>query len=166
MKEYKPYIVIFILASILMFFIGCTKTTSDDGGLFMTPPPRPAFQAPAWDHTSCYGINIKVEGPIEVYSHGVYTMARFGGVTPLMEEIGGKHVAGRIPTGNQLGDDPEGAGYANQLEVDGYIIAMYHPTPTYPDNFIVYRPATQQWWRYDLGFDEEHCNVRLTQQSD
>ncbi len=111
-----------------------------------------------WDKTLCYGKTVDVEGPIEEYSDGLWTMAVTGSVTKLKREIGGSS-GGSIPSG--LGDDTDGVGYASRLSVDGYIIAMYHPIPSAPDHFIVYHPDTGRWWRYDVGDNEGRCSVTL-----
>ena len=50
-------------------------------------------------------------------------MARFGGIAELQGEIGGSS-GGEIP--RNLGDDPEGDGYAPRLTVGDFIYAMYH----------------------------------------
>ena len=118
-----------------------------------------------WSKETCYGNNIDIAGPIDTYTHGLWTMAVTGSISSLQSETGGSSTSGQIPTGNQLGDDPEGAGYASQMLLGGYVYAMYHPTGAAPDHFIVYHIDTGDWWRYDLGNNEKRCTVTLISRS-
>ena len=116
-----------------------------------------------WEKEDCYGSPVDVEGPIDEYTAGLWTMAVTGNQSQLRRELRGAKAGGSIPSG--LGDDPENARYAARITVDGYIIAMYHPTSAAPDHFIVYQPGTRMWWRYDVGNSEKTCEVTLINQS-
>ena len=158
MKEYKPYIVIFILASILMFFIGCSKEQS-----FPDPMGPPAVTVPLEDPlispftgTPCTPyLNIptindwtfKIGDTLVLRNtQGLRTMAYTGSHQTLSDELCNIDTAGSIPAG--LADDPEGDGYAGQRRYENYIIAMYHPS-TYPDHFITYNVNDGSWVRWD-----------------
>ncbi len=82
------------------------------------------------------------------------TMALRGAVGGLNSEYcdAGKPAApGSIPPNDS---DIEMVSYAPILDIDGYYIAMYHPTSRYPDNWIMYNQRSNEWCRYDLGENE------------
>ena len=144
-----------------MFFISCTKEAETRTVPFFHHGDDWTVGGDDWSKESCYNTSIDIAGPIDTYTHGLWNMAVTGSVAALKSETGGKSTSGQIPTGNQLGDDPEGAGYASQMLLDGYVYAMYHPTSGAPDHFIVYHINTGNWWRYDLGNNERRCTVML-----
>lgn len=82
------------------------------------------------------------------HTPGLRNMALSGSHGILNSELCGIGVPRQIPPG--LEDDPEGDGYAGQLQYHDYIIAMYHPT-TYPDHFITYNTIDGSWIRWDLS---------------
>ncbi len=91
-------------------------------------------------------------------TQGLKTMAESGGVSQLNKEYcdaGGRFE--RIPSG--LGDDPYTQGYASVLELNGWLIAMYHPDYEYgADHWIMYRPTDGYWERWDLGTRRERLD--------
>ena len=155
---------LFILMMGLMMFaaVSCSKPTMDDNGSF----PRTSGESSAWNKgAECYNTSIDIAGPIDTYTYGLWNMSVNGGTGDLQGETGGSSTSGQIPTGNQLGDDPEGAGYASQMLLGGYVYAMYHPTGAAPDHFIVYHVDSGDWWRYDIGHNEQRCTVTLISSS-
>jgi len=80
------------------------------------------------------------------------TMAYFGNVRPLQNEIRCRHSARRVTIlkGDNHKSDFQRVGFASQLLIEEeWVVSMYHPTPEYPDNFIVYNINTKEWFRYD-----------------
>ena len=77
-------------------------------------------------------------------------MALSGSVSKLNKEYcdHGKR-GGAIP--RNLGDDIQNVGYASVLNLNDWLIAMYHPTSRYPDNWIMYRLDDGYWERWDLS---------------
>ena len=84
------------------------------------------------------------------HTRGLRDMALSGSVGRLDDEYCNAGLRNkRIPSG--LGDDFERVGYASVLELNGYLIAMYHPTQLHPDNWIQYRIDDGSWERWDLN---------------
>ena len=145
LDDYKPFILAFIISVLLVIFAGCQK--EDMTTVFVTGNGVAKCRTEL-DILSDWVYKI---GDTAVLRHtpGLETMALSGNVNPLDDEwcnIGTR--TRRIP--NNLDDDPEGDGYASQLVLFDYIIAMYHPT-TYPDHFITYNWKDGSWIRWDLG---------------
>ena len=91
-----------------------------------------------------------LDGFLLYHTSGLRTMALRGSVGSLNDEYCEHGIeGGTIPSG--LGDDIEGVGYASRLELNGWLIAMYHPTSVYPDNWIMYRIDDGYWERWDLS---------------
>ena len=80
---------------------------------------------------------------------GLRSMAYSGSHTLLQDELCrvGVSPEKRIPSG--LGDDFEEVSYASQVQYGRWVIAMYHPTREYPDNFITYNVDDGSWVRWD-----------------
>ena len=89
------------------------------------------------------------------HTQALRTMARRGNTTPLYNELceynreNGVQV---LKTGHK--SDINRIGFATQLRVEHYIIAMYHPN-NYPDHFIIYNELTKDWTRYAEGNSPE-----------
>ncbi len=88
------------------------------------------------------------------HTEALRTMARTGGITALRDELC-KH----SPTSVNIlkrghKSDINNIGFAPQLLVEHYIIAMYHPNH-YPDHFIVYDTLTKEWTRWEEGKNSE-----------
>lgn len=89
------------------------------------------------------------------HTEALRTMARTGNTRPLNNELcnymtqNGVNV---LKTGHK--SDINRIGFATQLRVEHYIIAMYHPN-NYPDHFIIYDELTKEWWRYAEGNSPE-----------
>ena len=153
-----------LLLVMLYAFTSCSAQEFD----FCCDQPDFSGTTP-WDYTDCFGKSVDVEGPIETYTQGLWTMAVTGNISTLQDEIGGELWSHRIPSG--LGDDTENAGYASThsyyllMATLPYELAMYHPTAAAPDHFIVYQPDTEKWWRYDVGNNEKRCGVLLVSKS-
>ena len=84
------------------------------------------------------------------HTEALRTMARTGAISYLEDELS-KHDTERVnilKTGHQ--SDFNRIGFAPQLRVENYIIAMYHPNH-YPDHFIVYNIDTKEWTRWEEG---------------
>ncbi len=77
------------------------------------------------------------------------TMARDGNTRPLRNEIRCLYETSNVNIlrrGHK--SDINRIGFASQLLVENWIIAMYHPN-NYPDHFIVYNVDTKQCFRLD-----------------
>ena len=94
-----------------------------------------------------------LDGFILYHTDGLRQMALSGSVSALNKEYCDAGTRGGIIPGG-LGDDFEDVGYASVLELNGWLIAMYHPTELYPDNWIMYRKSDGYWERWDLGNNE------------
>ncbi len=93
------------------------------------------------------------------HTSGVANMAITGGHTALQTEFCNQGVSTRVPDDI----DPEhdrgfGSGLAGQVQYGDYIVAMYHPRPTFPDHFLVYDTIDGSWERWDLGMNESGAN--------
>ena len=87
------------------------------------------------------------------HTQGLRTMARSGNTAVLDSEwCGLGNYSKKIPNG--LEDDPEGDGYAGQIVLGDYIVAMYHPR-TWPDHFITYNHTNGTWIRWAEGNSPE-----------
>ena len=91
-------------------------------------------------------------GDMMVLRHtaGLATMAITGDVTELNDEwcrTGERGVW--IPKG--LGDDIHEVGYAPQILLGDYVIAMYHPIREAPDHFITWNIIDGSWIHWKLG---------------
>ena len=165
MKEYKPYIVIFILASILMFFIGCAKeadvevvrhvVVDPDTGMDMTVIPGSDPNACIITETlSDWTIQLPINGSgseklVINNTDALRTMAYTGNTSPLRNEYRCRYEVRSVNilrTGHA--SDINNIGFAGQLQIEDWIFAMYHPN-NFPDHFIVYNVNTQEWFRYD-----------------
>ena len=95
-----------------------------------------------WEYSIGDGLLLK-------HTAGLRSMALSGSVQLLNQEFcGAGGSSQRIPGG--LDDDPEQDGYATQINIGNYVIAMYHPS-TYPDHFITYNYTNGDWVRWELG---------------
>lgn len=134
-----------ILFAILMG--GCIKPPEGP----VEPDPKPIIDA----CNPYEGINILSPWVFKIgdalilrHTPGLEQMAITGSHSLLNFELCGEGRPATIPSG--LEDDPEGDGYAGQLQYGDYILAMYHPI-TYPDHFITYNTKDGSWIRWDLS---------------
>ena len=109
---------------------------------------------PVLEIHSDWTLNLGVKDVVLRHTEGLITMALSGNITRLNQEFCGLGDSDkRIPP--NLGDDVYGVGYAPQLRLGDYVIAMYHPISEAPDHFITYNWKTGDWvhWNLDGGKD-------------
>ena len=90
------------------------------------------------------------------HTEALRKMARTGNINDLQKQLC-KWGTGRVSTlktGHK--SDINNIGFAPQLRVENYIIAMYHPN-NYPDHFIIYNIDTKDWERWE----ENGTNPRI-----
>lgn len=150
----KPYVGI-----IAILLIACSRATTEDP--VITRPAAELFAA-QWTRLDCPS-PLELLSPWEkdlgagftlYHTPGLHQMALTGSVVRLNEEYCGIGELGKVIPPN-LGDDFESVGYAPVVTFNNWRIAMYHPTPAYPDNWILYNPILNYWERWDLGYDEK-----------
>ena len=135
------------LLAALMAVPSCSKETGNFGTPNITNEEQPMV-----DTISGWTLALAIDGSghdkiILRHTQALRTMARTGSITDLRKEIGGKR-NDILRTGHK--SDINNIGFAPQLHVEHYIIAMYHPN-NYPDHFIVYNINTKDWTRYEEG---------------
>ncbi len=102
----------------------------------------------------------ELDGFVLYHTDGLRQMALSGSVSQMNKEYCDAGILGEsIPSG--LGDDIEGVGYASKITLNGWVIAMYHPTSLHPDNWIMYRQDDGYWERWDLGHNELVGGIHL-----
>ena len=87
------------------------------------------------------------------HTDALRTMARTGNVTALQDELCNYETQRGVRILTDQGDINR-IGFAPQLRVENYVIAMYHPN-NYPDHFIVYNIDDGSWTRYEEGQTNE-----------
>ncbi len=101
----------------------------------------------------------ELDGFLLYHTDGLRQMALSGSIDKLDKEYCDAGLRGkRIPSG--LGDDPHGQGYASVLELNGWLIAMYHFGNNDlwgQDHWIMYRIDDGYWERWDLGVRKERA---------
>ena len=94
------------------------------------------------------------------HTDALRTMARTGNINPLQKQLCNWSTSrvSILQTGHI--SDINNVGFAPQLRVENYIIAMYHPN-NYPDHFIIYNIDTKAWVRWE----ENGKNPKIISQS-
>ena len=138
---------------VALLFLSCQKPEINE---VVTVPAtnNKAECSPVLSIHSDWILNLGIKGLELRHTDGLITMAESGNITKLNQEfcgLGGSDK--RIPFG--LGDDYYDVGYAPQLVLGHYIIAMYHPIGIAPDHFITYNWKTGDWvhWNLNGGLD-------------
>ena len=143
--------VIFII--IFLLFVGCTKPEINE--TITVPATSTKGECnPVLEIHSDWTLNLGVKDVVLRHTEGLITMALSGNITRLNQEFCGLGDSEkRIPL--NLGDDVYNVGYAPQLRLGDYVIAMYHPIREAPDHFITYNWKTGDWvhWNLDGGVD-------------
>ena len=145
----------------------CSKPSEKDfgcpcGPAILPPPPQPipaAMDVCDPELLSPWVIQLSIDGSgdnklIIKNTNALRTMAYTGAVGPLDTELSCNYSTSRggpLRLGHK--SDVNRIGFASQLKVEHYIIAMYHPN-NYPDHFIIYNLNNQEWWRYDHSSEE------------
>ncbi len=137
-----------LMIFISILIIGCSKEDISLDGLTSTVTET----GESVDVLSGWTIALPIDGSgsekvIIRHTPALRTMARTGNINPLKEELGGSR-NDILNTGHK--SDINRIGFAPQLHVEHYIIAMYHPN-NYPDHFIIYNIDTKEWTRYEEG---------------
>ena len=139
-----------------MFFINCSKPDTTRGSHTVIDPSGMVL-ATASSTISNWILQLPIDGSgsekvILLHTPALRTMARSGNVNPLREEMDARGY--NTSTGGPLRrghvSDYNNIGFAQQLQVEHYIIAMYHPD-NYPDHFIVYNLNDESWTRWEEG---------------
>ncbi len=103
--------------------------------------------------------DLELEGGDKIiiqHTQSLRKMARTGNVNDLQKQLCKWNTGrtGYLKTGHK--SDINNIGFASQLVVENYIIAMYHPN-NYPDHFIIYNMDTKEWVRWE----ENGTNPRI-----
>ena len=143
---------------VLMLVASCTKEDLGTPDQFTTVIDETGRQVTDRHETFSnwtIGLPIAGSGSEKVWlthTAALRRMARTGAVGDLQDEMRDRGYStgngGPLRTGHA--SDINRVGFASQLQVEHYIIAMYHPN-NYPDHFIVYNLNDESWTRWEEG---------------